>query len=90
MKRWRCCIAFIALALLAVRPAYAAQSDPTTDLADALPVPAERGKPTLDLRLPEPLPNRSSCLPAVPCGTRLFGTVEKNGAIGVQVPALRW
>jgi hypothetical protein len=30
------------------------------------------------------------CLPALPCGTRLLGTVRKNGAVELQVPALRW
>jgi hypothetical protein len=25
-----------------------------------------------------------------PCGTRLLGTVRKNGAVELQLPALRW
>jgi len=88
MRRWP---ALFVMSLLALQPVLATgQSGSSTEFADTLPVPAERGKPMLDLRLPEPLPRASPCLPALPCGTRLFGAVEKNGAIGVQVPALRW
>jgi hypothetical protein len=30
------------------------------------------------------------CVPALPCGTRLLGAVRRNGAVELQVPALRW
>jgi hypothetical protein len=30
------------------------------------------------------------CTPPLPCGTRLLGSVRKDGAVELQVPALRW
>ena len=31
-----------------------------------------------------------TALPALPCGTQLLGTVRKNGAVELAVPAFRW
>lgn len=52
--------------------------------------PAETGKPALP-----PLPNAGvrepeACASPLPCGARLLGTARKNGAVELQVPALRW
>jgi hypothetical protein len=40
--------------------------------------------PSAGLREPE------GCAPPLPCGARLLGTARKNGAVELQVPALRW
>jgi hypothetical protein len=96
MKR-RLIPAAFALAAAALTPAFAGQSAVDLDLLPGLPPPADSGKPPI---VPPPaaaLGQRAlgqseggRCLPALPCGTRLLGTVRKNGAIELQVPALRW
>src|SRR5438067_704552 len=53
--------------------------------------PIESGKP---LR-PPPASNFSqgqaeACLSPLPCGARLLGAARKNGAVELQIPALRW
>jgi hypothetical protein len=55
------------------------------------PPPADSGKAAI------PAPDASgardehlACIPGLPCGTRLLGTVRKNGAVELQLPALRW
>jgi len=77
------------LALLAIAsPATAQSPAPPLVMPDWLPAPADTGKP----HLPPPRfdQDRPACAPPLPCGTRLLGTVRKNGAVEVQVPALRW
>jgi|HubBroStandDraft_6_1064221.scaffolds.fasta_scaffold987262_2 hypothetical protein len=79
-------------ALFAAVPAAAGQTGSGIDLSQPMleRAPAETGKPLL----PPPnstLPSiREGCIPALPCGTRLLGAVRKDGAVEVQVPALRW
>jgi len=84
-----------ALALAAAAPALAGQSEGALDWSRplaGLPPPADTGKPAV--LAPQPVPlvqgETGGCPPALPCGTRLFGTIRKNGAIELQVPALRW
>ena len=91
-KRW------IAAALIAANsalPAAAQQLSPA-DLAKpsnpGLLPPTETGKPLL--LTPPPLTTRpgseNGCVPGLPCGTRLLGAVQKNGAVAVEFPALKW
>ena len=52
--------------------------------------PADTGKPALP-----PVPNAGvrepeGCASPLPCGARLLGTARRNGAVELQVPALRW
>jgi hypothetical protein len=83
-----------AAAAAAVTPAVAGQPISAIDLSDAaaaLPPPANTGKPAIVLPPPGlAYPEPKACLPALPCGTRLFGAIRKNGAVELQVPAWRW
>ena len=54
------------------------------------PPPAHTGKPRLPAPASAARDDAAVCPPALPCGARLLGTVRKNGAIELQVPALRW
>ena len=56
------------------------------------PVTAETGKPPIFVPPPQPKPaaENENCIPALPCDTRLIGTVQKNGAVELSVPAWRW
>jgi hypothetical protein len=80
-----------AFAMIAAPAALAAEPDSTTDQWLPLP-PAETGKPAIAMPPPAaaPLPERPSCPPALPCGTRLYGAIGKNGAVELKVPALSW
>jgi hypothetical protein len=54
---------------------------------------SRQGRPRCPRRGIAPRSERNRRLPARPavrCGTRLLGTVRKNGAVELQVPALRW
>jgi hypothetical protein len=87
--------ATIALAMTATWPALAGQSGNAVDLSGppaGLPRPADSGKPMLSIVPPASvgLDEAGRCLPALPCGSRLLGEVRKNGAVELQVPALRW
>ena len=76
----------LAAVMAAVSPALAGERDPW-----ALPTPpAERGKPMIVTPPAPPPPDAAYCLPGLPCGTRLYGAVERNGAVEVTIPALRW
>jgi hypothetical protein len=67
----------------------AATADPWS-LPKAWP-PAESGKPVLPPRPPTLQPNAAeNCMPGIPCGLRLLGNVQRNGAVELQVPAWRW
>ncbi|MGH7093226.1 MAG: hypothetical protein ACREFB_06805 [Stellaceae bacterium] len=80
-----------ALTLASAGRALAGQGEPSADLSVTLPPPADRGRPLIftppDIAA---APGATSCLPALPCGTHLYGAVEKNGAVAIEVPALRW
>ena len=87
--------ATIALAMTATWPALAGQPGNAVDLLAppvGLPRPADSGKPMLSIVPPGSvgLDEAGRCLPALPCGSRLLGEVRKNGAVELQVPALRW
>jgi hypothetical protein len=90
----------IALGLVAAMTSSSAAAQqqitlPPTDLA--VPpvigsrVPTESDKP---LVLTPPLAlrpdNQTGCVPVLPCGARLLGAVQKNGAVAVEFPALKW
>jgi len=84
--------AALALAGAALAPAFAGQPAVDLDVSPGLPPQADSGKPAI---IPPSAAAQGqietrSCLPPLPCGTRLLGTVRKNGAVELQVPALRW
>lgn len=83
--------AFLLAASLLAR---AGQANGGLDLSGAAPgaSPAESGKPAIGGPPPDaPGPRAAGqCAPPLPCGARLLGSVRKNGAIELQVPALRW
>lgn len=76
----------------ALAPAFAGQSGIDLDLSPGLRPQADSGKPAVVPPSVTALGQNpaASCPPALPCGTRLLGTVRRNGAVEVQVPALRW
>ena len=85
--------AALAAAIIATAPAVAGQSGAVVDLwstPNALP-PADSGKPII-FTPPSVVPPRPAedCLPGMPCGMRLLGTIHRSGVIELQVPALRW
>ncbi|HLY47426.1 MAG TPA: hypothetical protein VKQ73_17740 [Stellaceae bacterium] len=93
-KGWRFAGAIIgALALTVAAPAGAGQAGGGLDFSGTVPLlppSAATGKPSV--RPPAgALPGESGpCVPELPCGSRLLGSVRKNGAVELQVPALRW
>jgi hypothetical protein len=87
---WRLVAA--ALVIAAAAPAGAGQATGRVDLSTGLaglPSSAESGKPILG-GPPPGQEDATGCAPALPCGTRLYGAIRKNGAIELQVPALHW
>jgi hypothetical protein len=96
--RWRCRIIIpqsIAAACLLAASSSAVAGQPNGGL-DLGGVPgassAESGKPRIG-GWPSPAPEAGGavpCAPPLPCGTRLLGTIRKDGAVELQVPALRW
>lgn len=89
MTLWPCAVVLL-IAIGIASPALAGQSAPTADLTSSLPPRADTGKPAIGLPPAELAPEPDSCVPALPCGTRLLGEIRKDGAVEVQVPALRW
>src|SRR5713101_4441802 len=84
--------AAFALAGAALGPAFAGQGRVDLVLSPGLPPAADSGKPAI---VPPPVAalgqnETGQCLPPLPCGTRLLGTVRKNGAVELRIPALRW
>jgi hypothetical protein len=88
MRRLTCLTALTVAFVLAAEPTVAGQAGAGIDLA--LPPPAESGKPATGEHFAPPLGEARECPPALPCGTRLLGTVRRNGAVELQVPAWRW
>jgi hypothetical protein len=85
----------IAAAGVLAAPSVATAGDAPSgvDLWSAAPgslPPADTGKPAITLPPALWAPDPTACLPALPCGTRLLGEVRKDGAVVLQVPALRW
>jgi hypothetical protein len=83
-----------AFLLAAGLTASAGQPDGGLDLSGAVPgaPAADSGKPMIggpSGAAPAP-GGAGQCAPPLPCGTRLLGSVRKNGAVELQVPALRW
>jgi hypothetical protein len=60
--------------------------------APALQLPrADSGKPLVPPAPPGIAPSDPErCAAPLPCGTRLLGAARKNGAVELQLPALRW
>jgi hypothetical protein len=84
--------ATFALAGMAFGPAFAGEGSVDLDWLPGVRAPAETGKAAIvppAARTPEQ-GESGSCVSALPCGTRLLGTVRRNGAVELQVPALRW
>ncbi len=82
-----------ALGFVGAVRAYAGQSAADFDLSGTLlglPPPADTGKPSITPRAELVAPEPGACLPALPCGTRLLGASGRNGAVEIQLPALRW
>src|SRR5207245_10756372 len=88
----RLCRAACALATLAAMPAQAGQSGAALDLwTPATDLPrADSGKPVIFTPPPVVLKGTDDCSRAMPCGLRLLGTVQRNGAVELRVPALQW
>jgi hypothetical protein len=86
--------AIVSFAAVIAAPALAQRSDNAVDLwrpSSSWP-PADSGKPAI---VTPPMPTLSpnsagTCLPGMPCGIRLLGTVQRNGAVELQVRAWRW
>ena len=74
--------------MLAAAQAVAGQPGGGIDLS--LPPPADSGKPALGGPGAPPFGAQRDCPPTLPCGARLIGSVRKNGAVELQVPAWRW
>ena len=96
--RWRLAGVLAGFAAAVALPASAGEGTARTavDLGRLLPSPANTGKPdpfefSPDALAPAgPAGDSDKCLPALPCGTRLLGAVRRNGAVMLEVPALRW
>jgi hypothetical protein len=79
--------------LLAAAAAPAAGQQAVASPPYLLPRPAETGKPLLPGRYspeaaePAALPG---CAPAAACRLRLFGAIEKNGAVMLRGTAFSW
>jgi hypothetical protein len=78
------------VAILIGAPATAGESQFNLDLGLGLPPPADTGKPSVVMPPAELAPEPKDCVPALPCGSRMIGEIRKNGAVELQVPALRW
>ncbi|HVB16817.1 MAG TPA: hypothetical protein VNF04_09820 [Stellaceae bacterium] len=86
-------IAIGAIVIAVAAPAVAGQSAIDADASGSLPgIPpsAASGKPAIVMPPLAPLPDAGPCLAPLPCGSRLIGTVRRNGAVELRVPALRW
>jgi hypothetical protein len=81
-----------ALAGAVLAPALAGQSAIDLDLSPNLVPPADSGKPAIVPPAAAALERNETgnCQPPLPCGTRLLGTVRRNGAVEFQVPVLQW
>jgi len=86
MRFW----AVTAVTMLTAIPAAADDLRPAIDFSAIPPVrPADRGKPMFFV--PPPLrPAPEPCQSPLPCGTRIVGAIERNGAVELAVPVWRW
>jgi hypothetical protein len=84
----------ILLMLTATEPAQADQPGSVVDLWNpptGLMPPKDSGKPTIFVPPSSRAPGGAeACTPPLPCGAQLLGTVQRNGAVELRVPALRW
>ena len=75
-------------------PAGAGQSTIPLAPPDAwsgLPPSPATGKPVIVMPSAAPRHGKAApCLSPLPCGARLYGTVRRNGAVELRVPAWRW
>jgi len=89
-KQWLVPAVFL---LGATAPALAGPPANGVDLSlPGTPALADGGKPAIGGAPAASLgpDDAGGCAPPLPCGTRLYGTVRRNGAIELQVPAWRW
>jgi hypothetical protein len=84
----------ILLMLAVTAPAQADQPSSVVDWWNpptGLMPPKDSGKPTIFVPPSSRAPGRTeACTPPLPCGAQLLGTVQRNGAVELRVPALRW
>jgi len=91
MTRRRCLAAVFSLAAAAAQAGQPSGGLDLSGVGPGLSPSAESGKPmTLPPATPLGQRDATGCAPALPCDLRLLGTVRKNGAVELQVPALRW
>lgn len=92
MLRWSGAASAAALVLFgAATPGRAGDTTASTNPFTWAPPTIEYGKPAIFVPPPQTPPAAGEdCLPALPCGARLIGTVQKNGAVELSVPAWRW
>jgi hypothetical protein len=85
---WRGVTIGVLMAIALAAPAVAGGPDPSADPSATSP-PLILRPPPLAI---DPPPERSPppCLPALPCGTHLYGASQKNGTVGVMVPVMHW
>ena len=81
--------AVMALAGASLAPGVAGQATIDRDVSPGLPR-ADTGKPAVVPPATLGPDRQDGCAPPLPCGTRLLGTIRKNGAVELQVPAMRW
>jgi hypothetical protein len=72
------------------RAGEAALSQGSSYAVPVVPPSASTGKPSLSLPPAVTAPAPDTCVPALPCGSHLVGEIRKDGAVILQVPALRW
>ena len=86
--------AALAVSMAGFAPASAGDRSVVLDAPDTpalLLPPTESGKPLVPLGPPGVAPtDPERCVAPLPCGTRLLGSVRKDGAVELQLPALRW
>jgi hypothetical protein len=84
--------AALAVLAAAAAPAVAGPAVSGIDLwyGEGLPPRADTGKPAIVMPPVLLAPEPQTCVPGLPCGTRVLGDIRKDGAVVLQVPALRW
>lgn len=84
----RCGMIGLVLAAGVAWPAVAGGPDASADPSSPPPLVLQPPPPLADIPPPKDAP--PPCLPALPCGTRLYGASQKNGTLGVTEPVLHW
>jgi hypothetical protein len=94
MKRRLAAAVLVSLMAASASTAFAGDRAVVLEAPDApaLQLPrADSGKPLVPPAPPGIAPSDPErCAAPLPCGTRLLGAARKNGAVELQLPALRW